>query len=77
MQIFCIDQDQEIFVDCFACMSVCNVPIAVSRRAPDKAKQSTNICWSKQNIVPSRLGCANKDLWALCAPIFIIVIYCR
>ena len=23
------------------------------------------------------LGCANKDLWALCAPIFIIVVYCR
>ena len=23
------------------------------------------------------LGCANKDLWALCAPIFIIVTYCR
>ena len=22
------------------------------------------------------LGCANKDLWALCAPIFIIVVYC-
>ena len=24
-----------------------------------------------------RLGCANKDLWGLCAPIFIIVVYCR
>ena len=23
------------------------------------------------------LGCANKDLWALCAPIFIIVVYCK
>ena len=23
------------------------------------------------------LGCANKDLWALYAPIFIIVVYCR
>ena len=23
------------------------------------------------------LGCANKDLWDLCAPIFIIVVYCR
>ena len=23
------------------------------------------------------IGCANKDLWALCAPIFIIVVYCR
>ena len=23
------------------------------------------------------LGCANKDLWGLCAPIFIIVVYCR
>ena len=23
------------------------------------------------------LGCANKDLWALCTPIFIIVVYCR
>ena len=21
------------------------------------------------------LGCANKDLWVLCAPIFIIVVY--
>ena len=21
--------------------------------------------------------CANKDLWALCAPIFVIVVYCR
>ena len=26
---------------------------------------------------PYKLGCANKDLWALCAPIFIIVVYCR
>jgi hypothetical protein len=25
----------------------------------------------------SRLGCANKDLWGLCAPIFIIVVYCK
>ena len=24
-----------------------------------------------------RLGCANKDLWGLCAPIFIIVVYSR
>ena len=23
------------------------------------------------------LGCANKDLWAFCAPIFIIVVYCK
>ena len=23
------------------------------------------------------LGCANKDLWGLCAPIFIIVVYSR
>ena len=23
------------------------------------------------------LGCANKDLWVLCAPIFIIVVYCK
>ena len=23
------------------------------------------------------VGCANKDLWALCAPIFIIVVYSR
>ena len=23
------------------------------------------------------VGCANKDLWALCAPIFIIVVYCK
>ena len=23
------------------------------------------------------IGCANKDLWALCAPIFIIVVYFR
>ena len=23
------------------------------------------------------LGCANKDLWALCTPIFIILVYCR
>ena len=23
------------------------------------------------------IGCANKDLWALCAPIFIIVVYCK
>ena len=23
------------------------------------------------------IGCADKDLWALCTPIFIIVIYCR
>ena len=23
------------------------------------------------------LGCTNKDLWALCAPIFIILVYCR
>ena len=24
-----------------------------------------------------RLGCANKDLWALCIPISTIVVYCR
>ena len=24
-----------------------------------------------------RVGCANKDLWVLCAPIFIIVVYCK
>ena len=23
------------------------------------------------------LGCANKDLWALCAPVFTIVVYCK
>ena len=24
-----------------------------------------------------RVSCANKDLWGLCAPIFIIVVYSR
>ena len=28
-------------------------------------------------MVGSMVGCANKDLWALCAPIFIIVVYCK
>ena len=28
---------------------------------------------SEANII----GCANKDLWGLCAPIFIIVVYSR
>ena len=30
-----------------------------------------------ENFVVSLLGCANKDLWGLCAPIFIIVVYSR
>ena len=30
-----------------------------------------------QKLTQSLLGCANKDLWALCAPIFIIVVYCK
>ena len=28
-------------------------------------------------FMPYPLGYANKDLWALCTPIFIIVVYCR
>ena len=42
------------------------------------------IHWQKRHMTYYRvadsvhnLGCANKDLWALCAPIFIIVVYCR
>ena len=28
-------------------------------------------------VLPYGVGCANKDLWGLCAPIFIIVVYSR
>ena len=28
-------------------------------------------------ILSPLFGCANKDFWALCAPIFIIVVYCK
>ena len=33
--------------------------------------------WWHRLWVCCLLGCANKDLWVLCAPIFIIVVYCR
>ena len=33
--------------------------------------------WTVDKRGHFRLGCANKDLWALCAPIFIIVVYCK
>ena len=29
------------------------------------------------NFLVWTLGCANKDLWGLCAPIFIIVVYSK
>ena len=34
-------------------------------------------CTRNYYILVHMLGCANKDLWALCAPIFIIVVYCK
>ena len=38
---------------------------------------SSTMLFSIGRRVQYMLGCANKDLWALCAPIFIIVVYCR
>ena len=56
---------------------ICNMKQEFAKNMMLKSHwQSNDICnhFFETDFI---LGCANKDLWALCAPIFIIVVYCR
>ena len=55
-------QDTPMFMSSFAITAI----------AADRFRQGDN-----SRRVVFKLGCANKDLRALCAPIFTIVVYCK
>ena len=55
----------------------------ITTREKNEFRTNLRITLGRRGEIETRLfwgykiGCANKDLWGLCAPIFIIVVYCR
>ena len=58
-----------------ACLGVRAAPVAPLGWV--SGQQNTTFTTVKVQNRVRTLGCANKDLWALCAPIFIIVVHCK